>query len=49
MSPNGKRSVTVPMIDSTYGETYLYIPKRRLELRLNVQGLKPFLVYSHSY
>ena len=49
MSMNGKRSVTMPMIDTTYGDTYLYIPKRRLEIRLNVQGLEPFLVYSHSY
>lgn len=49
MSMNGKRSVTMPMIDSAYGNTYLYIPKRRLELSLNCEGLAPFLVYSHSY
>lgn len=49
MSLNGKRSVTMPMIESLYGDTCLYIPKRRLEIRLNVQGLMPFLVYSHTY
>jgi hypothetical protein len=46
---DGTRSVSVPMIDPIYGSTYLYIPKRRLEIRLNVHGLAPFLVYSHSY
>ena len=49
MSTTGKRSVNMPMMDPEYGNTYLYIPKRRLEIRLNVQGLEPFLVYSHSY
>ncbi len=49
MSMNGKRSVSMPMIDPVYGDTYLYIPKRRLELRLNCKGLEPFLVYSHTY
>ena len=49
MVMNGKRSVGMPMIDNEYGETCLYIPKRRLEIRLNVHGLKPFLVYSHNY
>ena len=49
MNIDGKRSVTLPMIDPIYGKTYIYIAKRRLELRLNMQGLEPFLVYSHSY
>ncbi len=49
MTIDGKRSVSLPMIDSTYGKTYIYIAKRRLEIRLNGQGLKSFLVYSHSY
>lgn len=49
MSVIGKRSVSVPMIDPLYGNTCLYIPKRRLEVRLNPIGLVPFLVYSHSY
>lgn len=49
MHNTGKRSVSVPMIDPMYGNTCLYIPKRRLEIRLNTQGLEPFLVYSHSY
>jgi hypothetical protein len=45
----GKRSVSIPLIDEKYGKTYIYIPKRRLELRLDCFGLKPFLVYSHTY
>jgi hypothetical protein len=49
MTIDGKRSVALPMIDSAYGKTYIYIAKRRLEIRLNGQGLEPFLVYSHSY
>lgn len=49
MNIDGKRSVTLPMIDSSYGKTYIYIAKRRLEIRLHMQGLKSFLVYSHSY
>jgi|LakMenEpi03Aug12_release.lakeMendotaPanAssembly.Ray.scaffolds.fasta_scaffold71350_5 hypothetical protein len=49
MTIDGKRSVSLPMIDSTYGKTYIYIAKRRLEIRLNGQGLKSFLVYSHGY
>lgn len=43
------RSVSVPMIDNIYGKTYIYIPKRRLELRLNPAGMSTFLVHSHSY
>jgi hypothetical protein len=46
---DGKRSVSLPMIDSQYGDTYLYIAKRRIEIRLNAKGMKDFLVYSHSY
>lgn len=49
MTIDGKRSVSLPMIDPTYGKTYIYIAKRRLELRLNGEGLNPFLVLSHSY
>jgi hypothetical protein len=45
----GKRSVSIPLIDEEYGKTYIYIPKRRLELRLDCNGLSPFLVYSHTY
>jgi hypothetical protein len=48
MSLEGKRSINVPIIDIKYGKVYLYIPKRRLELRVNVLGMKDFLVYSHS-
>jgi len=48
MYMDAKRSVSVPMIDPTYGKTYLYIPKRRLELRVNMLGMKDYLVYSHS-
>jgi hypothetical protein len=44
----GERSVDVPMIDSVYGKTYIYISKRRLEIRLNTQGLKDYIVYSHT-
>jgi len=47
MSMDGSRSVEVPLIESTYGKTYIYMPKRRLEIRLNCQGLKDYLVYSH--
>lgn len=49
MNVEGKRSVALPMIDITYGKTYIYIAKRRLEIRLNGQGLSEFLVYSHRY
>jgi hypothetical protein len=48
MKVNGERSVDVPMIDPAYGKTYIYISKRRLELRLNTQGLKGYIVHSHS-
>lgn len=48
MYMDAKRSVRVPMIDSVYGKTYLYIPKRRLEIRVNMQGMEEYLVYSHS-
>ena len=48
MYMDAKRSVSVPMIDLTYGKTYLYIPKRRLEIRVNMSGMKDYLVYSHS-
>lgn len=48
MYMDAKRSVRVPMIDSEYGKTYLYIPKRRLEIRVNMQGMEEFLQFSHS-
>jgi hypothetical protein len=48
MTLDGNRSINVPLIDSNYGKCYLYIPKRRLELRVNMEGMKNFLVYSHS-
>ena len=41
--------ISVPMIDNLYGKTYIYIPKRRLELRLNPAGMSTFLVHSHRY
>lgn len=49
MKLDGTRSVSIPLIDEKYGKTYIYIPKRRLELRLDCIGLAPFLVYSHTY
>lgn len=49
MTSEGKRSVALPMIDPEYGKTYIYIAKRRLEIRLNGSGLAPFLVLSHQY
>jgi hypothetical protein len=49
MKPDSNTGVCIPIIDSSYGKTYLYIPKRRLEVRLNCKGLMDFLVYSHSY
>lgn len=48
MQVSGERSVDVPMIDPQYGKTYIYISKRRLEIRLNTEGLKDYIVYSHS-
>ena len=48
MALKNKRSVSVPMIDSEYGDTYIYVPKRRLEIRLNCDGLKDYMVYSHK-
>jgi hypothetical protein len=48
-SLDADRGVEVPMIDSKFGKTYIYMPKRRLEIRLNCDGLKDYLVYSHSY
>jgi hypothetical protein len=49
MTLDGETGVLVPMIDSKYGKTYIYAPKRRLEIRLNLEGMKPYLVHSHSY
>jgi hypothetical protein len=49
MVADADRSVSVPMIDNLYGKTYIYIPKRRLELRLNPAGMSTFLVHSHKY
>ena len=48
MFMDAKRSVSVPMIDPKYGKTYLYIPKRRLEIRLKMDGMSDFSVFSHS-
>ena len=48
MYMDAKRSVNVPMIDPKYGKTYLYIPKRRLEIRLKMDGMSDFSVFSHS-
>lgn len=48
MQVSGERSVDVPMIDPEYGKTYIYISKRRLEIRLNTAGLKDYIVYSHT-
>lgn len=49
MTLDGETGVAVPMIDPKYGKTYIYAPKRRLEIRLNVEGLKDFMVHSHGY
>jgi len=48
MYMDAKRSVSVPMIDPKYGRTYLYIPKRRLEIRLKMDEMSKFSVFSHS-
>ena len=48
MNMDAKRSVSVPMIDPKYGKTYLYIPKRRLEIRLKMEEMSKFSVFSHS-
>jgi hypothetical protein len=47
MTQHAGRSVSIPMIDSEYGRTYICISKRRLELRVNTLGLAPFLKFSH--
>jgi hypothetical protein len=39
--------VTLPMIDPKYGRTYICISKRRLEIRLDTEGMRPFLKFSH--
>ena len=49
MYMDAKRSVSVPMIDPEIGKTYLYIPKRRLEIRLNMKGMIKYCVKSHNY
>lgn len=43
------RAAYLPLIDSRYGKTCLYLPKRRMEIRLDTLGLKEYIVYSHSY
>jgi hypothetical protein len=48
MYTDAKRSISVPMIDPMYGKVYLYIPKRRLEIRLKMNELSKFSVLSHS-
>ena len=43
------RSVNVPLINPKYGRTYIYMPKRRLEIRLQMSGINPeFMKYSHT-
>lgn len=49
MQLRGTRSVSVPLIDPKYGETYIYLPKRRLEIRLNIETMMEFSIFSHSY
>lgn len=49
MQMSAKRSVSMPMIDPEIGRTYLYIPKRRLEIRLNMKGMMKYCVKSHNY
>jgi hypothetical protein len=49
MYKQGGRKIIVPMIDPEIGSTYIYIPKRRLEIRLNTKNLKNYAVFSHSY
>jgi len=49
MVADADRGVSVPMIDPAYGKTYIYIPKRRLEVRLNPSGMSTFFVNSHRY
>ena len=41
------RSVSVPIIDSNIGRTYICISKRRLELRIDCENFAPYLKYSH--
>jgi len=48
MGVSGSRTVDIPMMDPEFGKVYLYIPKRRLELRLNYPGMSKYTVYSHS-
>jgi hypothetical protein len=43
------RGVQIPMIDKRVGKTEIYKPKRRLEFRLNCDGMKNKFLYSHSY
>lgn len=47
MSQHAGRSVSIPMIDSEYGRTYICISKRRLEIRVNTLGLAQHLKFSH--
>ena len=49
MKFRGTRSIDVPFIDETLGRTYLFIPKRRLEIRLNMAAMSKYSVLSHSY
>lgn len=48
MCMDGTRSVSVPMIDSKYGKIYFGIPKRRLEIRLKMNEMYKFSVFSYS-
>lgn len=48
MKPDAARSVSIPMINASFGKTYIYVPKRRLEIRLNCPGIRDYLVLSHN-
>jgi len=47
MTQHAGRSVSIPMIDPTFGRTYICIAKRRLEIRIDTAGFGPYLQFSH--
>lgn len=47
MEQHAGRSVRIPMIDPEFGRTYICISKRRLEIRINCEGMAPYLQFSH--
>ena len=47
MHQHAGRSVSVPIIDSNIGRTYICISKRRLELRIDCENFAPYLKFSH--